>query len=284
MVRFFTFEQYHGKQNIGSSNIRAHQLIKYWRDSGIYKYGENPDVLIFQKVYMTPDYKFHAHFKGIKILDLCDPDHLNGTTCLVETINNVDAVTCSSEALVKFVSQLTDKPVIYIPDRFDLTVIPNPKKHVGLARTIVWFGYRHNAENLKPALKKIAEMNLHLIIISDDDPLLWQWSNKSDFKDNNYTYIKYNEDNIYTELQKADYALLPSGNRPVDPFKSNNRTIKAILAGLPVAKTADDMELFSSADARNLYILNNYNQTKSEYNVKNSIKQYKKLINTIKKY
>ena len=52
-VRFMTFEQYHGKRNIGSTRIRVRNLLKHWKEADIYKYGENPDVLIFQKVYMT---------------------------------------------------------------------------------------------------------------------------------------------------------------------------------------------------------------------------------------
>ena len=47
-----------------------------------------------------------------------------------------------------------------------------------------------------------------------------------------YTFVKYNEDTIYDTLKKADFAVLPDGMRPTDKYKSNNRTIKANLAGL----------------------------------------------------
>ena len=73
-VRFMTFEQYHGKRNIGSTRIRVRNLLKHWKEADIYKYGENPDVLIFQKVYMTGEtyrstaYKFHKYFPGTKIV------------------------------------------------------------------------------------------------------------------------------------------------------------------------------------------------------------------------
>ena len=57
-VAFQTFESFHGKKNIGSTNIRVHQLIKHWEEAELYKYGQNPDVMIFQKVYWLPDYRF----------------------------------------------------------------------------------------------------------------------------------------------------------------------------------------------------------------------------------
>ena len=48
-------------------------------------------MLIFQKVYCTPDYKFPEHFEGIKILDICDPDWVDGAS-IVETCNLWTAV------------------------------------------------------------------------------------------------------------------------------------------------------------------------------------------------
>lgn len=285
-TRFFSFSAYHGKHPVaGSTHIRVEQLIKYWEDADLYKYGENPDVLIFQKVYTTPDYKFHASFKNIKILDVCDPDYLDGLTSIKETIDNVDAVTCSSDALTQFMSQLTEKPVVTVPDRFDLSIIPEPKTHTGDAKKVVWFGYRHNAECLKFAMKKIQEMGLSLIVISDDDPLPWQWlpTTYEEFKNNNYEYIKYNEETIYHDLQKADYCLLPYGARPIDEFKSNNKTIKAILAGLPVAKDAEQMELFAKAENRIEFMAEIYEKTRKEYDVLRSIEQYKELIDVIRK-
>lgn len=151
-VRFLTFEQYHGKQNIGSTQIRVHNLIKNWDDAELYKYGEQFDVMVFQKVYMQADFKLHEHLDCIKILDICDPDWLD-KQAIVETIENVDAVTCSSETLTEFVKQLTDKPVWFIPDRFDIADIPEkPKMHKGKAKKIIWFGYKQNAELLLNAL------------------------------------------------------------------------------------------------------------------------------------
>ncbi len=77
-VRYITFENYHGKRNVGSTRLRVHNLIKYWLDAAIYKYSEQSDVMIYQKVYETMDYRFPSHFEGTQILDICDPDWYDG--------------------------------------------------------------------------------------------------------------------------------------------------------------------------------------------------------------
>lgn len=127
-VRFFPYSLFHGKpQPVGSDFIRAYQLIKHWPEAEIYKYGENPDVLIFNKIFCSPDYKFPAHFENIKILDICDPMWLDNYD-VVETCNAMDAVTCPTENLAKFIRQFRDN-VHVVKDRFDLDAIPKPKKH-----------------------------------------------------------------------------------------------------------------------------------------------------------
>lgn len=245
----------------------------------MYKYGENPDVLIFQKVYCNTDYKFPANFKGIKILDLCDPDWIDGAP-IKETVDAVDAVTCSSQAIADFITQLTDKPVLHIPDRFDLTVIPPIKKHTQRAKRIIWFGYRHNADLLKPLIKYLPELDVELLVVSNDDPLVWSYHEAS----KPYVkYKKYQEETIYGYLKSSDFAVFPNGARPNDRFKSNNKTVKAILAGLPVATTIDEVRAYLEPEARQKYIDTKYGIIYKEYDVKNSVKEYKELISNITK-
>lgn len=285
-IRFFTFSQFHNKVPVtGSTHIRVHQLLKYWPEAKLYTYGENPDVLIFQKVYVAQDYQFPVHFENIKILDLCDPDWLNGVTGIKETIDAVDAVTCSSLGLVEFVKQMTDKPVIHIADRFDLSPLPRPKRHTATATTVVWFGYRHNAETLRYAMPLINELGLKLVVISDDDPMAWQWipgQAGDDFRHTNYKFLKHHEETLYTDLQRGDFCILPYGTRPIDPFKSNNKTIRAILAGLPVAHDADQVKSFMNPGVRRDYMEMHYSKTIKEYDVKRSVEEYKALIERIK--
>lgn len=279
VIRFFDFSRFHGKNPQGSTLLRVHQVIKHWPEADHYKYGENPDVMVFQKVYMALDYQFPAHIKGIKILDICDPDWLE-EAAIVETCNAMDAVTVPSQALKDFISQFHDN-VVVIPDRFDLSVIPSPKKHSGKAETVVWFGYAHNAELLRPAMPLIDELGLKLIVIANDDPFPHRFSKRHENFQDWYTFIKYNEETIYTDLQKADFAVLPDGFRPQDVFKSNNKTIKAILAGLPVAKDKDEVNKYMNGSIRQSFIDNNYANIQSEYDVRKSVEQYKEIIDEV---
>lgn len=235
--------------------------------------------MVFQKVYCGLDYKFPAHFEGKKILDICDPDWLQGRVFVKETLDAVDAVTCPTEPLRAFLQQMTDKPVVVIKDRFDYENLPEPKVHKGDAKTVVWFGYRHNAELIKPAMHVIDELGLNLVIIADDDPILYQHSvrDRHDF----YKFVKYDEDTFYETMQEADYALLPQGFRPQDVFKSENKTVKAQLAGLPVARTAEDMRKFVIAEERQLSIDNDYANIKQEYDVRKSVEEMKELIESL---
>lgn len=277
-VRAFTFSQFHNKNPVaGSTHIRVNQLIDNWDEYELYKYGENPDVLILQKVYIAPDYQFIKNFKNTKILDICDPDWFNGKVAIKETIDNVDAVTTPTETMASFLRQLTDKPVVVIKDRFDITKVPEPKKHTGKAKTVVWFGYRHNIDTLKPAMPLIDEYNLNLVIISNDDPLAYNWSVDRDARDR-YTFIKYNEDTIYEDLQKADFAVFPKGLRPEDHFKSENKTVKAQLAGLPVAHDLDSFNEYMDCEKRKQWFDTNYDIIKAEYDVNNSVNETKALI------
>lgn len=254
--------------------------MKYWPEFKLYKYGENPEVLIFQKVYWLPDYTFPEHFPGIKILDICDPDWLDNVY-IKRTIDAMDAVTVPSKGLQEFLQQLTDKPVRIIKDRFDMEFVPKLRKHKDEPLKAVWFGYAHNAEVLqRGAIKILEQKGIELTIISDDDPLAWRWAENEDYK-KKYKFYKYSEETIYERLSESNICILPEGYRPKDKYKSNNKTIKAYLASLPVVKDIDDLEKYSSVDARNKSAEYNYTKAVKEYDVKLSVKEMKELIDEI---
>lgn len=272
LVRAFTFSQYHNKPNTGSTKIRVQNLVKYWDDYEIYKYGEKPDVMVFQKVYMQADYKVPLTLECIKILDICDPDWFDNQA-VKETIDEMNAVTCPTENMAEFLRQLTDKPVVVIPDRHDIADYGQPKKHYGDAKKLVWFGYKQNAELIKGAMAWISRNGFELTIISNDSPNI-----AGDFE-----FVKYpsDEKEFITELQKHDICVLPVGNRPEDRFKSNNKTTKAWLAGLPVAQDAEQIEALVSSEARQKEADMCYNKAIKEYDCKLSVKQMKELIDEL---
>lgn len=283
-VRFFTFEQYHGKKNIGSTRIRVHNLIKHWDEAELYKYGENPDVMVFQKVYMQPDYHFPKHFEGIKILDICDPDWLSEQQNVVETINAVDGVTCPTETLKEFLEQLSDKPVRVIPDRHEFDYLPDLRSHSGKIRKAVWFGFKQNAELLQFAIPTLERRGIHLTVISNDDPSCWRWANDPEkYRAEMYDFKKYEHEDIVSDLSNADVCILPEGNRPKDRFKSNNRTTLCWFAGVPIAKDSDDLDRLDDPMEREKDIKTNRAIAQKDYDVKLSVKDLKQFIDELMK-
>lgn len=283
MVRFFTFEMYHSKKHIGSTRIRVHNLIKYWDDADLYKYGEKPDVLIFQKVYVTLDYKFPINYKdGIKILDVCDPDWKETPDIFIkETMDAMDAVVVPTETLRAYLQQMTDTPVRIIKDRFDISEFPEPRKHTKEATIATWFGYQHNAEALKFAMPSIEARGLSLRLISNEDPMVFKWTNNQTEYQKKYKFIHYNHP-PYKELIKADVCILPDGIRPMDKYKSENKTIIANLCGLPVVKNAEELDKMLDPNARQEHIDSIYANIKEEYNCVKSVAEYKDLIDELK--
>lgn len=281
LVRFFTFAQWHNKKQVGSTDIRAKNLIKYWDNAELYLYGEKPDVMVFQKVYTAPDYDLPKTLKAIKILDICDPDWLDSAP-IKETVDAMTAVVVPTKSLKDFIEQLTDKPVRIIKDRFDLAEFPSkPKTHKGRAKKVVWFGYSHNAELLKSAIKSIIDLGLELTVVSNSDPNVLSWAESLNLAKDKYKYIAYDKETINAELAKYDIAILPAGLRPRDRFKSENKEIIANLCGLPVVKNRDDLEALIDPKVRQVKAEEAYNKAVKEYDVNLSIKEYKDLINEV---
>lgn len=283
MVRFFTYSQFHAKRNIGSTKIRVDNLLKYWPEAGLYKYGQNPDVMIFQKVFVTLDYKFIQHFEGIKILDICDPEWKDTPDIFIkETLDVVDAVVASSQTFVDYLQQMTKTRCLEIKDRFDMTEFPEPKKHFSQASKVAWFGYTQNADALKFAIPSLELRGLDLLVISNDDPACWRWANSPREYKKKYKYLKYTDDlTVRQQLQAADMVIFPRQVRPLDKFKSENKTVVAELCGLPVVRNSDELDKMMSGIEREKYIKSVYNKLKRDYRVELSVKEYKKLINEI---
>lgn len=279
MIRFFTMEQFHAKTQVGSTKIRVHNLLNNWPEASLYRYGDKPDVLIFQKVYANKDYKFPVTYPGKKILDICDPDWFDGVP-IKETVDAMDAVVCPTEPLAEFIRQLTDKPVRVIKDRFDLKDFPTKKKHRGQAKSVVWFGYSHNATSLKLAVQSIERRGLKLTVIADQNPFAYKWAADPKKYEESYTFIKFDED-AYQNIQRSDICVLPKMKRPQDKYKSENKTVIAQLLGLPVAVDADELDALMTAEARTRSIDTIYDKLKQEYDCRLSVKEYKELIEAL---
>jgi hypothetical protein len=269
-IAFYLFEQFHGRQGMGSSKIRGHWVSKYWEDSEIFKMGKKYDVIIYQKVYHIDHAK---EFRGFKILDLCDPDWLHWVYKVKEMIELVDVITTSSEALRFAVSRFTDKPVIYIPDRLDLELFNKKKVHEGNALSTVWFGYSDNYEALVPVLPILNKLGLNLVVVSDGG-----YSIPSQYSNIELTNFKWKDETAYDNIITGDIALNPKKTTGKWKFKSSNKTILSWALGLPVAFTDKDLKKYINIEERIKEVELRQKELKSEWDSKLSVQQYQNII------
>lgn len=278
-VGFLTFDRDRSGKT-GSTRIRVDNLVKYHEDFEIFVTGQKYDVVVFQKYYW---HDYAKLFDGIKILDVCDPDWLYGSsqTDFVRMLTLVDGIACNTEATAEYIMKLTDKPVMVIPDRHDMALMKQKKIHKGRAKSAVWFGYSHNADVLRPYIMKLAEHGLDLTIISDKfvriaDSMNQEYAEKERFVQWPATVEELNE-----ELVKHDIALLPSRRRPQEQFKSNNKDTHAAALGLAVAHWGDEVDTFMEAEARIKYQNEHMEQIRRQYDCKKSVEDYLRFIGQI---
>lgn len=279
-IGFLTFEKYQQKRNIGSSRIRARWVLEKINELYPDEYkaeefiiGQKYDVVVFQKAYWV---EYAKLYKGLKILDLCDPDWMHWAYNVKEMIDEVDVITCSSQAIVDYVKNLTKKPVILIPDRLNLSLYTETKKHRGDLKVVAWYGYSHNFPALTYAIKALDNRKLELIVISDSSYILPVGINN--VKLTNY---KWTEATVNRDLLRADAVLNANYQKARFRFKSDNKTVNAWALGLPVLKTDDDFDTFKTAEVRNAFASEVLKVVKDVYDVSNSAKE---LVQIIKEY
>ena len=228
--------------------------------------------MIFQKVYQI---EFAKMFKGVKILDLCDPDWLDNAP-IVEMIQEVDAVTTSTEPLAEFIRMMTDKPVICIPDRIKFEeMIPSRKGHRGKAKNVVWFGYGQNHKYLDQTIDVLHEGGYSLTVISN---VPFQPNFTYNYK---VTNIEFNYATFNSDFIKHDVAILPPVEDMKGLYKSNNKDLISWALGLPVAKVPEDLEKLNTAEARNKQVEEKGKLLHKEYDIALSAKQYQDIIKRV---
>lgn len=274
-VGICTFEQYNGKKDIGSSRIRGSWLVKYWPEAELFIQGKQYDVIIYQKAYWVEHAKA---FKGIKILDVCDPDFMHWGYRTVEMIEECDAVTTSTEALAETFRKITNKPVVCIPDRIDTEEIPRTKTHKGEAKWVAWFGYSSNFDMLKPVVHVLKKLNLNLIVISDGGFSLPAGNSTVQLRN-----LPHNWKTVYEDLLEADVIVNPQSSKGRWRYKSNNKTLMGWALGIPVASNLDDLKRFLSEEERNKEGRDKLIEIEEKWKVQYSVEEYKKLIDSLAK-
>lgn len=262
--------------SVGSSRIRARWLLHYWPEAEEYIIGKKYEILIFQKVYWENMMKF---FEGIKIMDLCDPDWLEGKP-LFEFIDMADAVTTSTQALADYIKKLRPNALVRcIPDRVYLPeMTPIKTEHEGALRRLVWFGYSHNSQYLLRTFDDVISHGLELTIISNnpyDVPLAYRGKLK-------LTNVPYDYHALNREVVKHDAVLMPTPEGDIkSKYKSNNKVLQAKACGLPVITLPQDIERFMDPKERKKASEEGIKEIKERWDCKFSVDGYKELIEEI---
>lgn len=274
-IAIMTFEQFHGRANIGSSRIRGTWLANYWDEAERFVMGKKYSVIIFQKAYWT---EYAKEFKGIKILDLCDPDFLHFNYKTMEMIEECDAITTSTKALKETIEKFTDKPVVFIPDRMDLNYHNEYKVHRREAETLVWFGYSTNFPLLETAISFLSKHRLKLIVISDKDYILPMGFEKT-IPLVNY---RWNAQTVNRNIIKGDIVLNPSSRKGKWKYKSDNKSITSYLLNMPVASTPQRILELLDPKVRTKVAEANKKWATENYDIRQSVIEMKQLIEQIK--
>lgn len=299
-IGILLFEQFYGKENIGSSRIRGHWIAKHWKAKNIievindpelgydvansdcetFRMGGKYDVIIYQKVYWIE----HARdFKGIKILDMCDPDFLHWGYRVKEMVDLCDAVTTSGPELAEFMAKYTDKPVVCVPDRMDLEAFGGLKKvHSGVAKVAAWFGYSENFAMLDAAITALIKNKFDELIVIANQRSPYQLPAAARGKIL-VTNIPWAQNTVNNDLLKADLVVNPQTTTGKWKYKSNNKTVTAWALGLPVAHTAAEMMEFMTAEARQREGDRRYTEVREKYDVRQSVVEMKELIQRLSK-
>lgn len=263
------------ENSVGSSRIRGRWLWQNWEDAEEYMVGRHYDVLIFQKAYWR---EMLLSFDGIKIFDLCDPDWLDPRP-VVESIKLCDAAVVSTPALRDYLLKfIKDKPIICIPDRVELKEHSPRGQFVGIAKKIIWYGYSQNSHYIEKTFPFLIDKGLELTVASNA-PLNLPLG----FEKLKVTNVAYNYDSIHEEIKRHDLVLLPTtGDDLRGKFKSNNKTLTAWALGMPVISEPDDLDRLMDAESRNAEQSEKLAEIRQNWDVKQSVEEYKLLIDLIK--
>jgi len=270
------FETVHSKKDTASSRIRGRWLMNYWPELTEYVNGQKYNFIIYQKSYLVKHAKL---YDGIKIFDVVDPDWVQGQA-IKNMIDNVDAITCSTEPLAQFLRQLTDKPVVVIPDRQDLSFFKEKKIHQGKAKEVVWYGYSHNASAVKVVKKSLIRFGLNISIISDKPMSIFTKDDRTICQER---YTQWKLETVNQEIIKSDIVIMPSSTNPNFRYKSNNRITNAWALRMPVAHTVEDLKRFIDPIEREKEAEMRYNEVLDKYDVRQSVEEFKQLIKRLKK-
>lgn len=253
-----------GDPHVASDRIRGQWIMKFCPEMQEWRPGQSYDAVIFHNLTQQIE-----KTSGLKILDVCDRIWHEPAE-LQKFARSVDGIVTCTDALRQEVRKIVDKPTCVIGDGHYFphyeSRLPNP--HDKPARSVVWFGYADNAGKLAALFPQLVARGLQIKFISDRNPFPGATS---------LHFCKWNVDTYVQEVSKADFAVLPVNK----PYGSNNREITALLCGIPVAKTAADIDRLISPEERRRE-MERAPEIVSHYDAKDRAREYMEWINLLR--
>ena len=221
----------------------------------------------------------HSYVVDGVVVKNCDPDWLSSDLEFKKLEQNIDAITCASKEIYKFIKQIAIKPVYYVSDRVNLDIINKQKEHTDIAKTVGWFGYHHNAKVVLPQiLSSISKLGLKLMVISNGD---YKPKESANIEVENRPFLW---DTFMYDMMDCDIIMNPRPFRQKRfKYKSNNKTIISWAMGIPVADTLDDLKRFMNPEERKKEAVKRLKEVKENYSTEQSIKQFKDIIKICEK-
>ena len=285
-VGIITFEQFQGKRNIGSTRIRIKWPLKHWPEAEEFIMGRKYETFIFQKAYWLEgmeELDRYAPNQHIKILDICDADWLHWGYRIKQILDTVDAVTTSTIQQAEFLTKYTDKPIWCIPDRLELELFDGIKKEHEDKRadTAVWYGYSENFPMLDSAIGALVTCGIKklIVIANARNPYQLPAGFASRIEVSN---LPWTEETYLTDILKGDLVINPKSDKGRWKYKSNNKTINAWALGMPVAHDQVELKALIDPVARKEEAEMRYKMAHEEYNVIDSVAEFRALIAELK--
>jgi len=287
-IGILTFEDFHGRKNIGSSRIRGKWLAENWGGyCEIAKIGKKYDVLIYQKVYWIEYAELikKQNPDCIQILDICDADFLHWGYRIREMIDLMDGVSTSTPKLSEYFVKLYEpgeKQIWCIPDRMNLSEFGDKKKnHSGPTKIVGWFGYSENFSMLNSTVNSLIKLGIRelIVIANKGNPyFLPPGINENRILLTNFPWTS---NSVNGDLLKCDVILNPQLNSGKWGYKSNNKTLTAWALGLPVAHNKGELINLMTEKQRKEEAGKRYKEIRELWNIKQSVKEWKEFINVL---
>lgn len=229
------------------ARMRAYWPARYMPDAAVVTWdgvraGELPEVgagdaVIFQKLVDVGLMRSLRDRGALVFWDVCDPAWWFNPTDAREAVEAADGLVGSCWPLVDDLSSWSGRAARMIPDRVLLDHFTHKRAHEESRPVrLIWFGSMQNRVALYAAGASLArlranghEVTLTIFDNAPDNPLPGFDAELPVY------YTRWALEREAETLAAHDIALLPSYPGPWGSVKSNNRTVTAMAAGLPVA-------------------------------------------------